>query len=53
MGLVEVADITDIADILPQITAYCGGLRWKIADYNRRCHKGLIYNIIVNIIIFS
>ena len=64
MGLAEVADITDIADILQtycrhiadillQIAAYCGGLRWKIADYNRRCHKGLIYGTIVNIIISS
>ena len=29
MGLAEVADITDIADILPQIAVDCGGI-WQI-----------------------
>ena len=47
MGLVEVADIMDIVDIadilqiycryitdiLPQIAAYCNGLRWKLVEF--------------------
>ena len=49
MGLVEVMDITDIADILLQIVTDYGELRWKTVDYNGRCHRVCPVTLRVNL----